>query len=325
MSDVIDPQVASLLPILNDVFPKLGTEVHHADEARRLFDARRRPVEDPTQVGSVEEIDVAGADGATLPARLYRPLGGARTPSSTLRESVVFFHGGGWVLGNLDSHDELVRQLANSLGRTIVSVAYRLSPEHQFPGPLRDALAAVADLTSRSAELALDPPLIVSGDSAGGNLAALVALAGVRDPRVTVRAQLLLYPALDASRSTPSYEENATGNYITGDHLRWFWEQYLGPHADPATHTSASPLQCPDLTGAPPGVIVTAGRDPLRDEGIRYARRLSEAGSDVSLLNYPQAFHGFLGFARQLQLATQVFKDLGPALDRVMSGVMADG
>lgn len=321
MTDATDRQVASLLPTLNEIFPRLGTEVHSADEARRLFNERRRPVDDPTVVGAVEEFTVAGADGAVLPARLYRPV----TATSAARESVVFFHGGGWALGDLDSHDELARQLANCLGRSVVSVAYRLAPENRFPGPVRDALAALADLTSRVDELALDPPLIVSGDSAGGNLAALVALSSTSEEGVPVRAQLLLYPALDSSRSTPSYVENATGNYITSDHLRWFWEQYLGPDAPAQTHTDASPLAWPELTAGPPAVIVTAGRDPLRDEGIRYARRLADVGGDVTLLNYPQAFHGFLGFARQLQLAEQVFKDLGPALDRVLAGVMADG
>lgn len=314
MPQMRDLEVEGLLSVLNAAFPPLGTDVVSASEARRLFEQLRTPVEDPTEVGAVNDLVVRGHAGEALPARMYEPLRASQDP----RFSVLFFHGGGWVLGDLDSHDELVRQLANALRRTVVSVAYRLAPEHPYPIPLLDARAAHLDLTRRASDLGLTGPLIISGDSAGGNLAALVALEAARTGAVPVAAQVLLYPVLDARRSSDSYASNATGHYITAAHLRWFWEQYLGSRPGDDEITQASPVLWDDLTGAPPALIATAGLDPLRDEGVEYARRLQEHGCPVTLLEEPDAFHGYLGFARQLGIARRTFEDLGHAVDQLL-------
>jgi len=313
MPVLLDSEVAALLKVLNETFPKLGTEVTDAAEARARFEALRRPVDVPTPVEDVLDLAVGGADATTLPARLYRPLATAERPAG----SVVFFHGGGWVLGDLDSHDELARLLCEHLGRTVVSVAYRLAPEHPYPIPVLDAVAAVRDLAARARELGLDEPFVLAGDSAGGNLAALAALElrGTDEP--LVGAQLLLYPVLDAARATRSYADNAEGFYITAAHLAWFWDMYLGARGD---GDDASPVRRRRLDGAPGTVVVTAGLDPLRDEGARYATLLAESGTDVVVLDYPQAFHGFLGFAGRLTVAAKALEDLGTAVDSVMVG-----
>ncbi|WP_067428894.1 alpha/beta hydrolase [Nocardioides jensenii] len=316
MPEILDPHVAQLLRLLNSAFPLLGTDVTDAAEARLLFNKLRKPVDQPTCVGEVHEIDVRGARDGKLAARLYRPRG----PQADPKAAVLFFHGGGWVLGDLDSHDELVRQLCNSLGRTVVSVAYRLAPEHPFPEPLDDVIAAVQDLGERALQLDLHAPFVVSGDSAGGNLAALASLEARAREELPVAAQLLLYPVLDATCSTASYRDNAYGYYITVDHLRWFWDQFLGAQPLEDAATRCSPARWPDLREAPPAVIITAGLDPLRDEGRMYAEGLARGGCDVTLLNYPQAFHGFLGFAAQLPVAAEALTALGSALDRILGG-----
>jgi acetyl esterase len=216
---------------------------------------------------------------------------------------VAFFHGGGWVLCGLDSHDEACRQLANGTGAIVMSVDYRLAPEHRFPTAAEDAYAATRWLADHGADLGGDPArLAVAGDSAGGNLAASVALMARDRGGPALVFQLLVYPVLDHSFDTGSYKENATGYFLTVDAMRWFWAQYLGPHGD-GSDPYVSPLRAADLSGLPPAHVVTAEFDPLRDEGEAYAARLSAAGVPTEARRYDGAFHGFFSMTAVLDAA----------------------
>lgn len=230
------------------------------------------------EVASVRD---AVADG--VPVRIYDPAPGAGD-----RPLVVFFHGGGWVMCGLDTHDALCRALAVASGAVVVSADYRLAPEHPWPAAPDDALTVLLWARARAAELGCDPArMVVAGDSSGGNLAAVTAL---RAPGL-IAGQLLFYPALDASMGHPSVAEFAEGHFHTAAHMAWYWDQYGG---DPA-HPHVSPLRAPDLSGLPRTLLVLADCDVLRDEGLAYGRRLGEAGVDCGIQLLPGVFHGFLG------------------------------
>jgi acetyl esterase len=212
----------------------------------------------------------------------------------------VFLHGGGWVLCSLDTHDQTCRALTRDAGTITVSVDYRLAPDGRFPAAAEDAYAATTWAAEHAGELGGDPRrLAVAGDSAGGNLAAAAALMARDRGGPALAFQLLVYPVLDHRRVTPSHRENAEGFFLTGVHMRWYWEQYLGPDGDGA-HPYASPGLAGDLAGLPPAHIVTAECDPLRDEGEDYARRLRDAGVPVEVVRYDGMFHGFFGMAELL-------------------------
>jgi acetyl esterase len=194
---------------------------------------------------------------------------------------------------NIDTHDRVCRRLANAANAVVVSVDYRLAPEHRFPAALDDCMAVTHWLTEHAPELAGDPTRIaVAGDSAGGNLAAATALAA-RNGGPGLAAQVLVYPVIDAACGTRSFDENAEGYLLTASTMRWFWEEYLGPGGDPAD-PYASVLHTADLGDAPPALVITAEYDVLRDEGEAFAHRLRDAGVDVSSLRYPGMIHGFL-------------------------------
>jgi acetyl esterase len=292
------PDVAALLATLNGAFPDLGGTVTDARDARARFDALRRPPEVPTPVGDVRDDTVPGPAGP-IPVRRYAPP--AAPPPGT--PPVVFVHGGGWVLGGLDSHDELVRKLVARSGLAAVAVDYRRAPEHPFPAPLDDAVAAIAHVAGEHGG-----PVVAAGDSAGANLVAAAALRGA-----PIAAQVLLYPVADAGCDTPSFAANATGYYLTAAHLRWFWAQYA-PDPAVAAGPLASPLRAPSLAGLPPAHVVTAELDPLRDEGEAYAERLAAAGVPVRAQRYAGAFHGFLAFDAQLDVARRGQADVAEAL-----------
>ncbi|MFZ3496914.1 alpha/beta hydrolase [Streptomyces sp. 5.8] len=233
--------------------------------------------------GGVEVASVRDAVADGVPVRVYDPAPGARD-----RPLAVFFHGGGWVMCGLDTHDALCRALAAASGAVVVSADYRLAPEHPWPAAPDDALTVLLWARARAAELGCDPArLVVAGDSSGGNLAAVTAL---RAPEL-VAGQLLFYPPLDASMEHPSVAEFAEGYFHTAAHMAWYWEQYGG---DPA-HPHVSPLRAPDLSGLPRTLLVLADCDVLRDEGLAYGRRLGEAGVDCGIHLVPGVFHGFLG------------------------------
>jgi acetyl esterase len=241
---------------------------------------------DAQPVDVVEDRTIPGPAGE-IPVRIYDPDPGSTSPV------VAYFHGGGFVMMGLDTHDRVCRRLANATNAVVVSVDYRLAPEHRFPAALDDCMAVTHWLTGHAAELAGDPARIaVAGDSAGGNLAAATALAS-RNGGPGLVGQVLVYPVIDAACDSASFAANGEGYLLTGDTMRWFWDQYLGPDGD-ARDPYASVLCTDDLTSAPPALVITAEYDPLRDEGEAYAARLRDAGIDVVCSRYEGMIHGFL-------------------------------
>ncbi|MEU6123050.1 alpha/beta hydrolase [Streptomyces sp. NPDC047123] len=315
--DRLDPRARPLVAALTASFPDLGGAVTDAAEARRILAAAagaapaRRGT--PLAVGPVVDRTVPGPPGAPeIPVRLYLP-DPERHPGP--RPTVVFFHGGGYALCGLDSHDATARGLAARAGAAVVSVDYRLAPEHRFPAAVDDAYAALCWAAGECAALGGDPgALVAAGDSSGGGLAAAVALRARDEKGPAIALQVLLYPVLDAAQDSPSYRENAHGGFLTAAHLRWFWQQYLGPDGD-GRHPLASPLRAADLGGLPPVHLVTAGCDPLRDEDLAYAERLRAAGTGVTVAHFPRMFHGFLGFPHLLPDAGQAWTDAAEAIE----------
>jgi acetyl esterase len=239
----------------------------------------------------VEDRQVPGPAGP-LSLRLYRPRG-ARAAAGSGTPLVTFFHGGGWVIGDIDTHDGSCRILSRRTGAIVVSVDYRLAPEHRFPAALDDCDAALMWVAAHAEELGGDPGRLgVAGDSAGGNLTAAVTQRAVRRGGPTVAAQALVYPATDLSTERRSFVDNAQGYFLTADAVRWFTAQYLGDHD--RTDPGASPL-LGDLDGLPRAVVATAEFDPLHDEGRAYADALEKAGVEVISLDFPGLIHGFMG------------------------------
>ena len=242
-------------------------------------------------IAGKRDLEIHTPDAA-LPARLYAPVGEA--PTGLL----VYFHGGGWAASDIETHDALCTDLCSVSGARVLSVAYRLAPEFRFPLPLNDCWHATVWAAQNAAELGADPArLAVGGDSAGGNLAAAVALRARDAGGPALAAQLLIYPATELSRTdTPSYSENARGYGLTAEAMRAFVGLYLGSPED-ALHPHASPLLAPDLSGLPPALILTAEYDPLRDDGILYAEALQAAGTEATHLPGPGLIHTFARLA----------------------------
>ena len=240
------------------------------------------------EVGAVRDLDLPGPAG-TIGARLYRPAGLA-DPAPL----VVYYHGGGHVICDLDTHDQPCRFLANEIPALVLSIDYRLGPEHPFPAAVDDSLAAFRWAAENAGELGADPERIaVAGDSAGGNLATVVAQLAAADDGPAPAFQALIYPVTDYSSKRPSYATYAEGFFLTRAEMGWFRDHYF---ADPAARTDprASPILAADLAGLAPAHVVTAGFDPLRDEGEDYAEAMREAGVDVSLTREPDLVHGFI-------------------------------
>jgi acetyl esterase len=267
------------------------------DQARAGHETETKLLSGPGEpVAEVRDLEIA-APSCSIPARLYRPEGAQPLPL------IVYLHGGGWTIGSIESFDTVVRALANAAGAIVVSVEYRLAPEAPFPAALEDSLCAVRWLAANAAELGADPTrMAIAGDSAGGNLATVVArrLRG----EVDLRAQVLIYPVTDAGCNTASYREFGEGHGLTAASMHRFWNLYLNG-AD-GTDPDASPLRAEDLAGLPPAFVLTAGFDPLRDEGEAYAEALREAGVEVEVRRFEGAIHGFwrwLAVTEQSRLA----------------------
>jgi len=242
-----------------------------------------------------EDIKIDGPAGP-VPLRVYRPTPPAGPPPGPAPgfppPAVVFFHGGGWVLGGLDSHDTLCRELARQAGAVLVAVDYRLAPEHPYPAGLDDCVAATRWVAAHAADLGADGSrLAVVGDSAGASLAAGVAMLARDDGDVAVTLQVLAYPALDPAMDTPSYRQNADDPFLSRAEMETYWSYYLG---DSAPDRLAAPALAPGLAGLPPAYVLVAGRDVLRDEGATYAERLAAAGVPVRLRRFDDMVHGFL-------------------------------
>ena len=241
------------------------------------------------EVADVTNRTFTGPAGE-VPARIYTPRGA--DPDAAL-PCLVYFHGGGWVIGDLDMVDSICRAVANRAMCKVVSVDYRMAPEHKFPAPLDDCYAAVEWVAREASSLGVDRDrLAVGGDSAGGNLSAAVALRARDEGGPPLRLQVLIYPVTDHSFDTPSYRENGEGYLLTTDMMRWFWDHYLRGPAD-SDNPYVSPLRAKDLAGLPPAVVLTAEYDPLRDEGEAFADRLTEAGVPVVRKRFDSQIHGF--------------------------------
>jgi acetyl esterase len=268
------------LAILEMMAAAGGPVLHESDPVvfREWYASRAMPSADVVE--DVRDIDAGG-----VPARLYRPS--AQKDLGLL----VYYHGGGWVIGDLNTHDAICRSLAVRTGHAVMSVDYRMGPEHRFPAAVEDALCSLRWAYENSDSLGIHPDRIaVGGDSAGGNLAAIVA----QQRPVPLVFQLLIYPATDLTQSFPSHIENAAGPVLTAEAMEWFIGHYMGPNAD-KKDPLASPYFAPDelLRGAPPALVITAEHDPLRDEGEAYGRRLIENGVPASIIRYYGMYHGF--------------------------------
>jgi len=269
-------------------------------DARSLYRDRRSVTQPaPPEVGLVRELKADGPQGA-IPVRLYRPAGSA---ASTRLPVLVYYHGGGWVIGDLETHDTLCRELANGAGCAVVAVDYRLGPESRFPAAVDDCIAATRWVRTNAADLGIDPALLaVGGDSAGGNLAAVVSitLRDAGDPPIAL--QLLIYPGTDMRRTAPSHTSNGQGYVLTSDTITYFHDHYI----DDAAHDldwRASPLLHPDLSRLPPAFVLTAGFDPLRDEGLAYADALGAAGNATTYVCFDRQIHGFILMGKVLDEA----------------------
>ena len=308
----VTPEVQNFLAMLATIEAPPAAE-QTPDEVRQAYGALSS-LATREDVGSVADRTIPGP-GGDIPVRVYTPADGA-PPSADdgTRGVLAFFHGGGWTIGSIETHDPSCRALANGAGVVVVSVEYRLAPEHPFPAGVDDALAAVRWVAAHAAELGGDPArLAVGGDSAGGNLAAVVACA-LRDAEPPLRFQLLVYPATDMTMSFPSIDENGEGYFLTKDTMTWFRANYLGvrDHTDPR----ASPLHADpaDLAGVAPALVVTAEYDPLRDEGEAYAEALRAAGVAVTATRYDGVIHGFFSFPDMLPEGKAVIDEACQAL-----------
>ena len=307
MPVVLDPDAAAVLAAFREA-GRPPYETLSPPEAREWYlKARAVAQPEPPAMASVKASTVPGPAGA-IPVRIYTPL--KLRQADGMAPCLVFFHGGGWVIGDLDSHDVVCRTLAVEAETIVISVEYRLAPEHKFPAAIDDALAATKWIADNAVPLNIDAGRIsVGGDSAGGNLAALVAIdARAHGPKL--QAQVLIYPATDFRMNHPSHHEPETDALLTHSVMRWFRDHYLAGAAD-IDDPRASPARVENLAHLPPAYVVTAGADPLRDEGDEYAQRLKHAGVAVSYQTYPGQFHGFVTMGKILPKANAALRDIG--------------
>jgi acetyl esterase len=308
----LDPQSAWVLELVekagNPTLDSLSVP-----EARALFEQTAWRLDfEPVAMARIDALEVPVA-GATIAARAYTPEGLAGEGAPAL----AFFHGGGWVVGSLETHDRLCRALAEKAGCKVIAVDYRLAPEHPFPTPVEDVAAAFRWIAGNAAALGVDSARIaVGGDSAGGNLSAVLCQS-VRDAGDALRPcfQLLLYPATDFAGDYASRAENAEGYMLTEDLIGWFGGHYMGGWTKPED-PRLSPLRAPSLADLPPALVVTAGYDPLQGEGIAYADALKAAGVPVTFRDYPGMLHGFLNFGGAVKVAERAVGEAAADLRR---------
>ena len=307
-------------------------------DARHFYRERRFFTQpDAPQVALVQDLQATGPHGA-IPLRLYKPL--AKTSGQAL-PVLVYFHGGGWVIGDLDTHDTLCRELANGSDCAVVAVDYRMGPEHRFPVAVDDCYAATRWVHDNAASLGLDASrLAVGGDSAGGNLAAVVSIlardggsagiaSNVGNPgtagtvanaagALPIAFQVLIYPSTDMRRLSASHQTNGQGYMLTSDTIAYFQTHYTGDEAKYADWR-ASPLLCENLARLPPAFVMTAGYDPLRDEGLAYAQRLTEAGNRATHICFERQIHGFITMGRVIDEANAAVSICASELKRAIA------
>jgi acetyl esterase len=308
MPVTLDPDAAAVFKAFQEAGRPPYETVSPA-EARELYlKGRFVSNPEPPELASVEPLTIPSPAGS-IPARVYTPT--RLRKAGGLAPGLVFFHGGGWVIGDLDSHDVVCRKLADEGELMVVSVDYRLAPEHKFPAAVDDAIASTKWIAENAKQFGIDASrLMVGGDSAGGNLAAVVAIAARDGNGPVIAGQLLIYPAIDFAMTHPSHKEPETSILLTHSVIRWFSDHYLSGAAD-VHDWRASPARAKTLIGLPPAYVLTAGADPLRDEGDEYARRLKEAGVAVTHRTFPGQFHGFFTMGKLLQQANVAAGEIG--------------
>jgi acetyl esterase len=302
----LDPQARAVLdqiPLLTDEVV-LALEPPVLRQAMAAMPGSTGPVE---PVARVENRTLPGPAGE-IPVRIYAPSEQRGLPA------LVYFHGGGFVIGGLETHDGTCRSLANATGCIVVSVDYRLAPEHKFPAAPEDCYAATRWVAEKGAEIGVDTRRVaIGGDSAGGNLTAVVALMARDRGGPALRHQLLVYPVANHAFDTPSYRENATGYLLSREMMRWFWNHYLA-RAEDGAGTYASPLRAASLAGLPPAHVITAEFDPLRDEGEALAARLAREGVPTTHVRYDGMIHGFFSMTQMLDAARRAVAEAASAV-----------
>ena len=309
----LDPQVKGLLDAMaaNPAPRMIDLPVAQAREMYRgiasTLDLQGVPI------GKVEDRKIPGP-GGDIPVRIYTPV----AAGSGALPVLVYFHGGGWVIGDLETHDALCRSFANEAGCKVVAIDYRLAPEHRFPAAADDCFAAVKWIEANASEIGVDANRIaVGGDSAGGNLAAVVSQLALAAKGPRIAFQLLIYPVTDTNTDTGSYRDNASGYFLERDSMVWFFDHYLGgaDRNDPRI----APLKATSLAGLPRAYVVTAGFDPLRDEGRAYAEALKAAGVATEHVNYEGMIHGFFNLQAAFDVARGAVKAASKALKEALA------
>jgi acetyl esterase len=305
----LDPQARTVLDAMAELgLPEIGTIP--APELRVAMAAR--PVPPGAAIARVEDRTIQGPAGE-IPVRIYTPDGQAPFPV------LVWFHGGGWVVGSVAGSDHTARELAKTAGCVVVSVDYRLAPEHKFPAAPVDCDAAYEWVVRNASTFGGDPRRVaVGGDSSGGNLSAVVCLRAKERGGPGPVFQLLVYPAVDCDFERASFRENAEGYFLTTAATRWFWDQYLNGAQDMA-HPHAAPMRATDLSGLPPALIITAEFDPIRDEGEAYGERLRQAGVPVVVTRYDGMIHGFFGMFPMIDKGKQAVQQASEALQHAFA------
>lgn len=308
-----DPDVVRLLAAFAEQRRKPLSEQTVAEARENYLISGRANGLPPVQIASVTAVSATLAD-RQIPLRCYRPDG---VPSDNA-PAIVFFHGGGWVIGDLESHDRVCRHLADAAKTTVIAVDYRLAPEHPFPAAAEDAIDAYRWIAAHAPTLGIDATqLAVAGDSAGGNLAAVVALAVRGEPMAPV-AQLLFYPVTDLGAESAGYQRVTEGLTLIADTMRWFTARYL-PDASQGLDWRASPIRAETLQGLPPAFVVSAGFDPLCEEAVAFARLLDEADVRVNHLHLADQMHGFLTLGGKIGAASMVLDTAAAFAKRIFA------
>jgi acetyl esterase len=308
MPVTLDPDAAAVYKAFLEAGRPAYETVSPAEAREFYLQARFVSNPEPPELASIEPLAIPSPAGS-IPARVYTPV--KLRKAGGLAPCLVFFHGGGWVIGNLDSHDVACRKLADEGQLIVISIDYRLAPEHKFPAAVNDVVAATTWIAENAKQLGVDAArLMVGGDSAGGNLAAVVAISARDGNGPALAGQVLIYPATDFIMKHPSHSEPETSVLLTHTAIKWFSGHYLTNAAD-GNDWRASPARATTLAGLPPAYVLTAGADPLRDEGDEYAERLRQAGVAVTYRHFPGQFHGFFTMGRLLPQANVAASEIG--------------